>query len=217
MLHCPPAVWFASTVWCGSAARCPLLKRFHRQLQRGLLLLFYSARISPFLPSDVYSASNISLSPDSLPEFLLQPCICMAPAWRSRLWWPLRCSDILAAGLLVPSSSPITHPGIPLRLLLCSMLRVVTLKCSCGKHVCICVLHGIFYCLDACVAICKYPSSCVTEQKIKGDRGGNACLFLFGDLKACLPIFGTNLWYYRYRDGCGNARLSCAWPSMAQS
>jgi len=116
-----------------------------------------------------------------------------ALAWRSRLWWPLRCSDILAAGLLVPSSSPITHPGIPLRLLLCSMLRVVTLKCSCGKHVCICVLHGIFYCLDACVAICKYPSSCVTEQKIKGDRGGNACLFLFGDLKACLPIFGTNL------------------------
>ncbi|KAG2545222.1 hypothetical protein PVAP13_9KG416877 [Panicum virgatum] len=107
----------------------------------------------------------------------------MAPAWRSRLWWPLRCSDILAAGLLVPSSSSITHPGIPLRLLLCSMLPCV----------CICVLHGIFYCLDASVSICKYPSSCVTEQKIEWDWGGNACLFLYGDLNACLPIFGTNL------------------------
>jgi hypothetical protein len=26
MLHCPPAVWFASTVGCGSGAHCPLLK-----------------------------------------------------------------------------------------------------------------------------------------------------------------------------------------------
>lgn len=63
---------------CGSGpsgARCPLPKRFHRQWQWDFFLLCYSALMSS-LPSDF---SNISLSPASLPEFLVQPCGCMAP------------------------------------------------------------------------------------------------------------------------------------------
>lgn len=63
-------VWFW-TIWCALS----VAEAFSPSVAMGLFLLCYSALMSS-LPSDF---SNISLSPASLPEFLVQPCGCMAP------------------------------------------------------------------------------------------------------------------------------------------
>jgi len=93
MLHCPPAVWFASTVGCGSGAHCPLLKH-SPSAARGTFTVVILC--SGFLFTERrYRArfGNISLS--SLPVCLSFSCThALHCPWRSRLCLPLRCAAL---------------------------------------------------------------------------------------------------------------------------
>jgi hypothetical protein len=85
------------------------------------------------------------------------------PGCAAVTFW-LCCAGLLYPG--VPSSSlTALSSGIPLRLVLCSTLRVVTLKCANVRDVYLFVAWS-FYCLDACVVIRNR-----TKDQIEGVGG----------------------------------------------
>lgn len=199
MLHCLPAVWFASP--CGVVLDhlvrvVPLLKRFHCQWQWD----FYCCAIVLWFP--LYLVISVTFR-CHLPRCLNFSCShALHGPWRSRLWWQLHCSDILGWLRVVSCCRRHRSSGIPLPLLPCSMLGVVTLQCSCGDHVVVylCVARELL--LFGCLSCFFHSIIMRNRTKDQGERGMRAWFFqeFWMRVRQFLPrifdIIGRDRWQH---------------------